>query len=77
MIDKVLDVVFWFISAALSLLPTWGFGHNGALVTFATTINTVDQYFPITDLFDIIGLYLIYYGIAVWVRPMMKLAHLA
>lgn len=76
MIDKILDVIFWFIKAVIGLLPEWSLGHNDALVTLATTINTIDQYFPITDLFQIIGIYLIYYGMAVWVRPLMSLARL-
>lgn len=77
MIDKILDVIFWFIGAVLGLLPEWSMGHDGILVTLATTIATVDQYFPITDLFQIMGIYLIYYGMAVWVRPLLKMARLA
>ena len=76
MIDKILDVMFWFIKGVIDLLPSWSLGHNDSLVTLATTINTIGQYFPITDLFQIIGLYLIYYGMAVWVRPLMSLARL-
>jgi len=77
MIDAILDVIFWFIGAVIDLLPTTSIGHDGALVTLATTISTIDQYFPVTDLFQIMGIYLMYYGIVVWVRPLMKMARLA
>jgi len=77
MIDSILDVIFWFINGVIGLLPDYDIGHNNALVTLATTISTVDQYFPITDLFEIMGIYLIYYGIVVWVRPLLKLVRLA
>ena len=76
MIDKILDVIFWFIGAVIGLLPTYDIGHDNALVTLATTIRTFDQYFPITDLFQIIGIYLAYYAIVVWVRPLLSLAQL-
>ena len=77
LIDSLLDVFFWIIEGALGLLPEWNIGHGDALMTLATSLATFDQYFPITDLFQIIGLYCAFYALLVWVRPLLKLAHLA
>jgi len=76
MIDTILDIVFWVINAVVGLLPEWSIGHDNALVTLATTIATFDQYFPITDLFQIITIYLVYYGYVIWIRPLLSLAQL-
>lgn len=77
MIDAILDVIFYFISAVIGLLPTWSIGHENIIVTLATALRTFDQYFPVTDMFEIISVYLAYYLLVNVIRPLLKLGHLA
>jgi len=77
LIDKLLDVIFWLAESVIGILPTYDFPYTNAVSLLATAIATVDQYFPITDLFQIIILYVAYYGLVTWVRPMLKFVRLA
>jgi len=77
LLDKFLDLVFWIAGAVIGLLPNYTWTHSTALTALITAINTVDQYFPVDTLVEIIGVYLVYYAIVLWVRPLLKFARLA
>lgn len=77
LLDKFLDIMFWLAAAVVSLLPDYIWSHGDAVNLLASAISTVNQYFPVTDLFEIIVIYVAYYGMVTWVRPLLKFVRLA
>ncbi len=77
LIDKLLDVVFWLCEAVIGLLPNYTWEHSDAINLLANVIYTIDKYFPVDTLFQIIGIYVGYYAIVTWVRPLLKFVRLA
>jgi len=77
MIDKILDVLFWIVEAAIGLLPTYTPPGVAEVQWLIDQLAMIDNYFPIVTLAQCIGAYYSFVVIIMLARPVLKWARIA
>jgi hypothetical protein len=72
MIDKILDLIFGLIKAALSVLPDYTPPNTGMLQSLVNWLVTFNQYLPMVEMVQCMVAYLAFVGIYMVVRPILK-----
>lgn len=70
--DAILDAVFAFLNWVAGALPTWDVGHSGAFQSVVTFCSGTNAYFPLVEVVECMGIILVFEGMVIVWRPLLK-----
>lgn len=76
-IDGFMNWVFRFLNWVVSVLPEWDPGHSDAIQGAVDMAAGVNNYVPLTEIAECIGILLAFHGLVIVWRPLMKFCRLA
>jgi hypothetical protein len=77
LIDKLLDVIFWFLKGVISLLPEYTIQNTGMIQTLVNWLATFNQYLPMVEMVESMIVYLTFCGLYLLVKPILKMSRLS
>lgn len=76
-LEQIVHYIFKFLEWAVGQLPDWDPGHNAAIQDALDFCAGVNNWFPLTEIAECIGILLIFHGLLIVWRPILKFIRLA